>query len=113
MLTPTVRLLAAIIASLMLVGGLLTASVVGITGFWSTVLGAAILIALVVERNRYRSEAADRSFETVGPGGGEPAGTLESRFRPTAETFVDPTTNRKMRVYVDGRTGERRYLAED
>ena len=113
MLTPTVRLLAAIIASLMLVGGLVTASVVGITGFWSTVLGAAILIALVVERNRYRSEAADRSFETVGPGGGEPAGTLEPRFRPTAETFVDPTTNRKMRVYVDARTGERRYLAED
>jgi hypothetical protein len=112
-LTPTVRLLAAIIASLMLVGGLLTASVVGITGFWSTVLGAAILIALVVERNRYRSEAADRSFETVGPGGGEPPGSLEPRFRPTAETFVDPTTNRKMRVYVDARTGERRYLAED
>ena len=113
MLTPTVRLLAAIVAILMLIGGLVTASVVGIGGFWLTVVGAAILIALVVERNRYRSEATDRSFETVGPGGGEPAGTLEPRFRPTAESFVDPTTNRKMRVYVDNRTGERRYLAED
>jgi len=112
-LTPTVRLLAAIVAILMLIGGLVTASVVGIGGFWSTVVGAAILIALVVARNRYRSEATDRSFETVGPGGGEPAGTLEPRFRPTAESFVDPTTNRKMRVYVDNRTGERRYLAED
>ncbi len=113
MLTPTVRLLAAIIASLMLVGGLLSASVVGIGGVWTTVVGAAILIALVVERNRYRSEASDRSFETVGPGGGEPAGSLEPRFRPTAETFVDPTTSRQMRVYVDARTGERRYLAEE
>jgi hypothetical protein len=113
MLTPTVRLLAAIIAILMLVGGLVTASFVGITGFWSTLVGAAILIALVVERNRYRSEATDRSFEAVGPGGGEPAGTLEPRFRPTPETFVDPTTNKTMRVYVDSRTGERRYLAED
>ena len=113
MLSPTVRVLAAIVATLMLVGGLITASFVGITGFWSTVVGAAILIALVVERNRYRSEATDRSFETVGPGGGEPVGSLEARFRPTDESFVDPTTNRRMRVYVDSRSGERRYMAED
>ena len=68
----------------------------------------------MIERNRYRSEAADRSFETTGPGGGEPsAGTLEPRFRPTDERFVDPTTRRRMRVYLDNRTGERRYVAED
>lgn len=112
MLTPTVRILAAILATLMLLGGLVTVGVIGITGLWSTILGAAILIALVVERNRYRSEAADRSFERVGPGGGEPAGSLEPRFRPTPETFVDPTTNARMRVYVDSGTGERRYVAE-
>ena len=112
MLTPTVRILAAIIATLMLLGGLLTAGILGISGLWSTVVGAAILIALVVERNRYRSEAADRSFERVGPGGGEPAGSIEPRFRPTPETFVDPTTSQAMRVYVDASTGERRYVAE-
>src|SRR3954454_7497629 len=113
MLTPTVRVLAAIIASLMLLGGLVTVGILGITGLWATVVGAAILIALVVERNRYRSEAADRSFERVGPGGGEPSASLEPRFRRSAETFVDPTTNRRMRVFVDGSTGERRYVAEE
>ena len=113
MLTPTVRILAAVIALLMLLGGLVAAPVIGWTGIWTTVVGAAILIALVVERNRYRSDEADRSFEAVGPGGGEPAGSLESRFRPTPETFVDPTTGRRMRVHVDSRSGERRYVAEE
>jgi hypothetical protein len=37
---------------------------------------------------------------------------MEPRFRPTDERFVDPTTGHRMRVYVDPRTGERRYLAE-
>jgi hypothetical protein len=31
---------------------------------------------------------------------------------PTTELFVDPTSHRLMRVYVDSRTGERRYKAE-
>jgi hypothetical protein len=113
MLTPTVRVLAAVIATLMLLGGLVATPVIGLSGLWSTIVGAAILIALVVERNRYRSDEADRSFEAVGPGGGEPAGRLDARFRPTAETFVDPTTGRRMRVHVDSRSGERRYAAED
>ena len=112
MLTPTVRVLAAIVAALMLLGGLIATPFVGLPGLWSTVVGAAILIALVVERNRYRSDETDRSFATVGPGGGEPAGPLEARFRPTDETFIDPTTNQRMRVHVDPRTGERRYVAE-
>ena len=113
MLTPTVRVAAAVLAVLMLVGGLIATPFAGIGGVWSTILGAAILITLAVERNRYRSEAADRTFDPVGPGGGEPTGALDPRFRPTAETFVDPTTNRRMRVFVDSRSGERRYVAED
>jgi hypothetical protein len=113
MLTPTVRVAAAVIATLMLLGGLIAAPFTGLTGISSTIFGAAILIALVVERNRYRSEAADRSFERVGPGGGEPSNSLEPRFRATPETFVDPTSNQRMRVFVDSRSGERRYVAED
>jgi hypothetical protein len=113
MLTPTVRIAAAILAALMLLGGLIAAPFAGLGGVWATIVGAAILIALVIERNRYRSDAADRSFERIGPGGGEPAGTLEPRFRPTLETFVDPTSNQRMRVYLDARSGERRYVAED
>ena len=113
MLTPTVRVAAAIIATLMLFGGLISTPFTGVSGIWTTVVGAAILIALVVERNRYRSDTADRAFDTVGPGGGEPAAPLDPRFRSTPETFVDPTTNRRMRVFVDSRNGERRYVAED
>jgi len=113
MLTPTVRIVAAGFALLLMLGGLIATPFAGIGGLWTTLAGAVILIALVIERNRYRSEAADRSFDATGPGGGEPSGTLDPRFRPTNELFVDPTTRRRMRVYLDNRSGERRYVAED
>ncbi len=115
MLTATTRVAAAVVATLLLVGGLGLLAVrdsgaVG-TGLWLVVIGAGALIALAIERNRYRSEAAERSFESVGPGGGEPAGALEPRFRRTDETFIDPTTGVTMRVFVDRTTGDRRYVA--
>jgi hypothetical protein len=75
-------------------------------------MGVAIVVAVLVERQRYRSEASDQPFEPIGPGGGEPAGSLDPRFRPTDELFVDPTTQHTMRVHLDARTGERRYVAE-
>jgi hypothetical protein len=112
MLTPVVRALVAVVAVLLLFGGLLSAPIVGLPGLWTSVVGAAALIALAIERNRYRSEEADRTFEPVGPGGGEPVGAIEGRFRRTEEIFVDPTTGHRMRVFVDGGTGERRYVAE-
>jgi hypothetical protein len=73
-----------------------------------------LVVVAVVERFRYRSELADRSGMAVGPGGGEPVGeAMESRFRRTDEVFVDPTSERRMRVWLDHATGERRYRAED
>ena len=113
MLTGFVRTVVAIVAVLMILGGLGVTALGGLAGLWSTVIGAATLILLAVERNRYRSEAADRTFEPVGRGGGEPSTALDPRFRPTPETFVDPTTSRRMRVDLDGATGDRRYVAED
>jgi hypothetical protein len=115
MLTATARIAIAVIATLMLLGGLGLIAVGGEligTGLWAVVLGAGALIALAIERNRYRSEAAERSFESAGPGGGEPTGSLDNRFRRTDESFVDPTSGVTMRVYVDRGTGERRYVAE-
>lgn len=113
MLTATTRVGVAIFATLVLLAGLLGLSFgAGVSGLWLVIGAAVVLVALAIERNRYRSEAAERSFESTGPGGGEPSGTLEPRFRRTAETFVDPTTGTTMRVFVDGRTGERRYVAE-
>jgi hypothetical protein len=74
--------------------------------------GAFLVVVVVIERQRYRSDHAERTNATPGPGGGEPAGSVDPRFRPTAEVFIDPTTNRQMRVVVDPATGERRYVAE-
>ena len=75
--------------------------------------GAVLVVAVAIERQRYRSSDAERSNAPTGPGGGEPAGAaLESRFRPTTELFIDPTTGKKMRVLIDPSNGERRYIAE-
>jgi hypothetical protein len=114
MLSTTTRVLIGLIGTLMVLAGLglVGTGSFGGTGLWLTVLGAAIVVAVVIERQRYRSEAADRTFEPIGPGGGEPPGSIEPRFRPTDELFVDPTTGHQMRVHVDPRTGERRYVAE-
>jgi hypothetical protein len=115
MLTASTRIAVAIVATLMLVGGLGIIALGGSTalsGLWAVIAGAIALVALAIERNRYRSEDAERSFESVGPGGGEPAGRLDARFRRSEETFVDPTTGLTMRVFVDGTTGERRYVNE-
>jgi hypothetical protein len=115
MLSTTTRAIAAIVAVLMLLGGIALIGIgaeAGFTGLWLVIIGAVFLVALAIERNRYRSEAAERGAEPVGPGGGEPVGELEPRFRRTEETFVDPTTGHRMRVFVDPRSGERRYVAE-
>ena len=115
MLTTTTRALVGIVAVMMLIGGLAliaTGVGAGVSGLWLTVVGAVLLVALAIERNRYRSEATEHSSEPIGPGGGEPAGPLEPRFQRTEETFVDPTTGHRMQVFVDPRTGERRYVAQ-
>ena len=115
MLSATTRIVVAAVATLLLVGGLGLISFGGSatgSGLWLVVAGAVVLVALAIERNRYRSEEAERSFESVGPGGGEPVGRLDARFRRTEETFIDPTTGVTMRVFVDRMTGERRYVSD-
>jgi hypothetical protein len=115
MLSTTTRIVVGAIALLFVLiglGGVALGGSLSTGGLWLTILGAAVLVAVVLERQRYRSDEADRAFEPIGPGGGEPGGQMEPRFRPTDERFVDPTTGHRMRVYVDPRTGERRYLAE-
>jgi len=114
MISATTRLVLGVLGTLMAIGGLATITLGGAaaaSGLWLTILGVVVVVAVVVERQRYRSESADQAFEPVGPGGGEP-GPVEPRFRQSDELFVDPTTGLQMRVYVDPRTGERRYVAE-
>jgi membrane protein implicated in regulation of membrane protease activity len=84
---------------------------VAIGGLWLVLMGGFLMVVAVLERTRYRSAEAESSNEPAGLGGGE-TGPVEPRFRPTEEVFLDPTTGRRMRVLVDPRTGERRYVAE-
>ena len=112
MLTTTTRIAIIVFGFLVILAGLGTAALGGLGGLWLTVVGAAMIVAVTIERNRYRSDEADREFAPTGPGGGEPTGAIEPRFRRTEEIFVDPTTGVRMRVMVDPGTGERRYVAE-
>jgi len=114
MLHQTVRVLAFGLGVLLFLGGLVALSAGGeavFAGVEAIVIAAVLMVASVIQRSGYRSEAAERVNGAPGPGGGED-GPLEPRFLPTTEAFVDPTSHRLMRVYEDPRTSERRYRAE-
>ena len=85
---------------------------VGILGLQLVGFGAFLVVIVTIERHRYRSDHAERGNDPAGPGGGEPLGALEPRFKPTSELFIDPTTGQRMRVVIDPANGERRYIAE-
>jgi hypothetical protein len=113
MLSTWIRWLAFGVGAILILGGFVLASS-GVSlgaGAELIIFGAVAMIAAILQRPRYRSNAAEVRHEESGPGGGE-EGFLEPRFLPTNELFIDPTTNRPMRVFVDPRTGERRYRAE-
>ena len=115
MVSTVVRGVLVFVGVLLMLGGLgaLTLPGVGVIGFLQLFgFGAFLVIVVAIERQRYRSDAAERSNGSPGPGGGEPAGPVEPRFRPTSEVFIDPTTGVRMRVVVDPTSGERRYVAE-
>ncbi|HTK45894.1 MAG TPA: hypothetical protein VL749_11145 [Patescibacteria group bacterium] len=105
-----------VIGVLLMFGGLVlivSGSALALAGLELVAIGAFLVVVIAIERQRYRSEAAEQTHAMPGPGGGEPAdGPLEPRFRPTAEVFIDPTSGRRMRVVVDPASGERRYVAE-
>ena len=107
-----VRVVVGVLGVALMVGGL-----IGITtgywaeSLWAIVAGGAVVLGVVLERSRYRSEAAERSDAAPGPGGGEPS-VPGAPFRPTDEVFVDPTSGHRLRVYLNPATGERRYHAE-
>jgi hypothetical protein len=114
MLHLSIRALAFGLGFLMFLGGVASLGLgapASLSSVWAIFVGSAFMIGTLLQRSRYRSDEAERSNADPGPGGGE-TGWLEPRFVPTTELFVDPTSQRLMRVYVDSRTGERRYKAE-
>ena len=110
------RILVLALGALLILGGFATIAVggwVAVWGLWLVIGGLVIVGAILLERRRYRSAAAEAGPELPGLGGGEPLDEpLDSRFSPTNERFVDPTTGHAMRVWVDATSGERRYRAE-
>ena len=110
------RLLIGGFGLLLVLGAIAVAAIPGPAGdrlsaVWLFVGGAVLLAGVMLERTRYRSLNAERTGDGHGPGGGETA-RLEARFRPTEERFVDPTTGVPMRVWIDPKSGERRYVPE-
>ncbi len=103
--------------ALMVIGGLAGVSLGGqsaAAGVWGIVVGLVLIAAALLERSRYRSSHAETASEAPGPGGGEPTDRpMEPRFRRTDERFIDPTTRKSMRVWLDPDSGERRYRAEE
>ena len=83
-----------------------------LVGLLTAFMGVVLIGVLAFERMRYRS-AAHEMPRAVGPAGGEASGiSLEPRFRPTDEVFVDPSSGKRTRVFADPATGERRYQVE-
>ena len=107
----TVRVAIGVFGALMLVGGLAATMAGYIQSLWPAFLGGVAIMAVTLERARYRSEAAERSSGDPGPGGGEPS-VPTAPFQATDELFVDPTSGQRLRVYLNPATGERRYHAE-
>lgn len=110
-----VRVGIVLIGILVMLAGIATITVpeIGAAGLFYVFGGGVLVLAVALERQRYRSSTAERSNAPPGPGGGEASGApLEPRFQPTSEVFVDPTTGHRMRVLADPATGERRYVAE-
>ncbi len=112
------RVVVLLLGLTMLVAGLALIAMPGgpgtVAGFWLAVTGAVVMVAALIERIRYRSEATDRSGLPAGPAGGEPPGTrLDPRFRRSDEIFIDPTSGHRMRVWLDAESGERRYVPEE
>jgi hypothetical protein len=113
---PALRILVAVAGLLMLLGGLaIIVALPGaerLSGLWLVILGATALVAVAFERTRYRSEAAEQSGEAPGEAGID-TGPPEAGFRATDERFMDPTTRRQLRVWVDPDSGERRYRIDE
>jgi len=112
-----VRIALLAVGGLLLLGGLALVVLAGpagaVGGLGAIVSGGVLLVAVAMERLRYRSEQAERMAAPPGPGGGEePDAPLERRFQSTDEVFEDPTSRERMRVWLDPATGERRYRAE-
>jgi len=99
-----------------LVGGLLLVLAGGTdgvaSGIWLIVTGSVVLLAVVFERTRYRSEHAERTPRLPARAAARRRARRWSRGSSPGRGLVDPTSRRRMRVWLDrsggsGATGPR------
>jgi hypothetical protein len=69
----------------------------GIVGTAVVLIGGLIAVGLLTRDRRYTGTRANAGAD---------------RFLPTSEVFVDPTSGRRVRVWVDPGTGRRQYREE-
>jgi hypothetical protein len=86
---------------------------------WLLIASAALLLIALYEQARYRGHAEEGggAAPSSAPGWARPlpgaaAAPGIGRYQRTDEVFDDPTTGRRLRVWFDPVTGERRYLPE-
>ena len=67
----TFRFVVGLLGALMILGGFVGVAVGAWPGgLWAMLVGGLAIVAVVLERSRYRSDASERSAATPGPGGG-------------------------------------------
>jgi len=110
------RLLIAACCVLSIVGAIaifINAPEAWVVGVMLIITGLGGFAALVFERTRYRSARAEPPpSQARSPGGDRVDQPIARTFEATDEIFVDPTSGRRMRVFLDPSTGERRYRPE-
>jgi hypothetical protein len=85
---------------------------------WLLIVSAALLLIALYEQARYHGhgEGPAPSPPVGAPPWAQPGtaagGAAPGRLQRTDEVFEDPTTGRRLRVWFDPVTGERRYLPE-
>lgn len=100
-----VRVALGVVGLAMVAAAFVLEPVAGLPILWLGVMGAVLLVAAVFEVGRYRAGGPDAA-----EGGREAA--IGGRFQRTGEVFIDPTTGVTTRVWIDPRSGERRYEPE-
>ena len=91
-------------------------------GSWLLIPSATLILIALYEQTRYRAHPEEGAAGgsgpppgppwSVRPPGGPPPGPGTGRYERTDEVFEDPTTGRRLRVWFDPATGDRRYLPE-
>ncbi len=90
-------------------------------GSWLLIPSAILILIALYEQARYRSHPEERAAARANPPAGppwsprppaSPPGPGTGRYERTDEVFDDPTTGKRLRVWFDPATGDRRYIPE-